>query len=319
MNGQPAQPAFLPGAEARSEDSPWHVPDPVIENARLLAQKPARAPDTCVPAGPARWPAPVEPGTIQPPAYKPFHISTPAPGETDVFASFASSFILVAPGAFLMGSPDCEPGRGGDETLHEVTITKPFFIRNAPVTQGLWKAVMGANPSSFQEDGDDLPVESVSWNQCREFIGKLNSTRDVKCRLPTEAEWEYACRAASTSAFATGDISEQYCDRDPVLWEMGWYCGNSARRTQPVSRKNPNTWGLFDMHGNVGEWCLDWYGDYHADPASDPLGPKSGSGKVVRGGSWFGNAKNCRSAARFHWPPSLKSALIGFRLVREPS
>ncbi len=319
LYARPNPPALPLKHEAGLADASFSVPDPVIGNTSLPAQEVARVPDTCVPSCPAEEAAAAEPEAIEPSASKAFPTSTRAMGETDIFQSFANSFVLVAPGTFLMGSPDCEAGRGGDETIHEVTITKPFCIQNTAVTQALWKAVMGVNPASFQEGGDDLPVESVSWNECREFLRRLNSITEGKYRLPTEAEWEFACRAGSSTAFADGDISELYCGRDPVLREMGWYCGNSGRKTRPVGRKNPNGWGLFDMHGNVSEWCLDWYGSYPAESCIAPCGPASGAGKVVRGGSWFGSAKNCRSASRFYWPPNSKSDFIGLRLVREPS
>ena len=140
-------------------------------------------------------------------------------------------------------------------------------------------------------------------------------------RLPTEAEWEYACRAGSTTAFANGEITRLFCDHDPILDAMGWYCGNSQRRTHQVAQKNANAWSLYDMHGNVSEWCQDSYAEYLEAPQKDPVGPPSGPARVVRGGSWFGSAKTCRSAHRFKWPPHSRNNLqiIGFRLVREPS
>ncbi len=230
-----------------------------------------------------------------------------------------SSFVPVAPGTFLMGSPDYETGRSSDEIIREVTLTKGFHMQKTPVTQGQWKAVMGNNPASFSEGGDDCPVESISWNECQEFIRRLNAGKDSIYRLPTEAEWEYACRAGSFTPFCSGEISELYCAHDPVLSEAGWYCGNSGRKSRPVAQKSPNALGLYDMHGNVSEWCQDWYGEYGPDPQTDPSGPKSGPGKVIRGGSWFGNAKNCRSASRFYWPPNSRSEFIGFRLVKETS
>ena len=238
---------------------------------------------------------------------------------TDPSASFENAFVFIAPGAFQMGSPEYETGRSSDETMHEVTLTKGFYMQKTPVTQGQWKAVMGNNPASCPDGGDDCPVESISWDECREFIKRLNAGETALYRLPTEAEWEYACRSESATPFVNGEISELYCGHDPLLCEVGWYCGNSGRTIQPVAGKNPNAWGLYDLHGNVSEWCLDWYGEYGSDPQTDPLGPKSGPGRVIRGGSWFSNAKNCRSAARFHWPPNSRSDTIGFRLVREVS
>jgi formylglycine-generating enzyme required for sulfatase activity len=230
-----------------------------------------------------------------------------------------SSFVLIVPGIFLMGSPEYETGRSNDEIMHVVTLTTSFYVQKTPVTQGQWKAVMGDNPASFLDGGDYCPIEGISWDECQEFIRRLNAGKDGIYRLPTEAEWEYACRAGSLTPFCNGEISELYCARDPLLGEVGWYCGNSGRKSRPVGQKSPNAWGLFDMHGNVSEWCQDWYGEYGSDSETDPQGPKSGSAKVIRGGSWFGNAKNCRSASRFHWPPNSRSEFIGFRLVKEIS
>ncbi len=235
-----------------------------------------------------------------------------------IFNSLGMSFIYIPPGSFMMGSPEHEPGRNSDETQHEVTLTKAFYIQTTPVTQGQWKALMGNNPSSFINRGDDCPVEQVSWRDCQEFIKRLSALGEGTYRLPTEAEWEYACRAGSPEAFVNGEIVSLFCDFDPNLDLMGWYCGNSDRHTHPVAQKHPNAWGLYDMHGNVLEWCQDWYGDYPLSTEPDPLGPKSGSGRVIRGGSWFSSAKNCRAAFRFISPPNSRSPLLGFRLVREP-
>ena len=246
-------------------------------------------------------------------------ISGETPSRTDPLASFDSSFVFLAPGTFLMGSPEYENGRSSDEIMHEVTLTKGFYMQKTPLTQGQWKAVMDNNPASFSDGGDDCPIESISWNECQEFIRRLTAGKDGIYRLPTEAEWEYACRAGSLTPFCNGEILELYCADDPLLSEAGWYCGNSGRKSRPVAQKSSNTWGLYDMHGNVSEWCQDWYGEYGSDSQTDPNGPKSGSGKVIRGGSWFSNTKNCRSASRFHWPPNSRSEFIGFRLVKEIS
>ncbi len=246
-------------------------------------------------------------------------LSGESSSKADPLASFESSFVLIAPGAFLMGSPEYETGRSSDEIMHEVILTKGFYMQKTSVTQGQWKAVMGNNPSSFPGGGDDCPIESISWDECQGFIRRLNAGKAGIYRLPTEAEWEYACRAGSSTPFCNGEISELYCAHDPLLSEVGWYCGNSGRKSRPVAQKSPNAWGLYDMHGNVSEWCQDWYGEYGSDSQTDPCGPKSGSAKVIRGGSWFGNAKNCRSASRFHWPPNSRSEFIGFRLVKEIS
>ena len=217
----------------------------------------------------------------------------------------------------MMGSPEHEPGRADDETPHEVILTKAFAIQATPVTRGQWQDVMGNNPACFQHGGDDCPVEGVSWNDCQAFILRLNAQEKGRYRLPTEAEWEYACRAGTITAFANGGISERFCRLDPCLDAMGWYCGNSGRQTHPVARKLANAWGVFDMHGNVCEWCQDWYGVYAAGPQTDPSGPDSGPGRVVRGGSWFSNSQNCRSASRFYRPPNARADFVGFRLVRQ--
>jgi formylglycine-generating enzyme required for sulfatase activity len=243
------------------------------------------------------------------------------PGPTILLTANTSlpdfSFVFISPGSLIMGSPETELGRSDDELPHEVSITHGFFLQTTPVTQGQWKAVMGNNFSQFSPNGDDHPVESVSWYDCQKFIERLNSSGEHTYRLPTEAEWEYACRAGKFSSCSEGEIIELFCDQDPSLDAVGWYCGNSDRVTHPVAQKKPNPWGLYDLHGNVLEWCQDWYGTYPATPQTDPTGPITGPGRVIRGGSWFSNAKSCRSAARFFWSPNAKSDFIGFRLLRE--
>ena len=231
---------------------------------------------------------------------------------------FFDSFVHIAPGSFVMGSPEDEPGRGSDETQHKVTLTRRYDIQATPVTQGQWKAVMGSNPSCFLQGGEDCPVEGVSWNDCQEFIKRVNKQGENSYRLPTEAEWEYACRAGARTSFSNGEITELFCRLDPCLDTIGWYCGNSNRMTHPVAEKNPNAWSLFDMLGNVYEWCQDWYGEYTAMPKLDPLGAAFGPGRVVRGGSWFSNSQNCRSASRFYRTANSRSDFVGFRLAREP-
>jgi formylglycine-generating enzyme required for sulfatase activity len=157
----------------------------------------------------------------------------------------------------------------------------------------------------------------VSWNECQEFIKSVNKKGANSYRLPTEAEWEYACRAGALTSFFNGEMTALFCHRDPLLDAIGWYCGNSGRMTHPVDERKPNDWGLFGMHGNVCEWCQDWYGAYVATPQIDPPGAAFGPGRVVRGGSWFSNSQNCRSASRFYRPPESRSDFVGFRLVRE--
>ncbi|MBQ9344322.1 MAG: formylglycine-generating enzyme family protein [Kiritimatiellae bacterium] len=198
-------------------------------------------------------------------------------------------------GTFMMGSND---GDSDERPVHEVTLTKGFWMAKSEVTQAQWKSVMGNNPSVFE--GDDLPVENVSWDDCQEFCEKTG------LQLPTEAQWEYACRAGSTGEYAgTGNLDD-----------MGWYDGNSGNRTHPVGQKQPNAWGLYDMHGNVWEWCADWYGDYPDGSVTDPKGASSGSGRVYRGGCWGHFADYCRSAYRGDGHPSVRDRSLGFRPAR---
>ncbi len=232
--------------------------------------------------------------------------------------SIGYKMIYISPGTFKMGSPFSEQGRYDDELRHTVTLTKGFYMGAAEVTQEQWKKIMGNNPSTFKNCGSDCPVEQVSWNDCQEFILHLNRHEKTRrFRLPTEAEWEYACRAGSGLAFANGDITETKCGYDPNLDTIGWYCGNTEEKTQPVAKKGPNAWGLYDMHGNVWEWCQDWYGEYKLGHVADPKGPASGSGRVFRGGGWGLNARTCRSAFRDKYAPDLKCKFLGFRLARD--
>jgi formylglycine-generating enzyme required for sulfatase activity len=235
-------------------------------------------------------------------------------GASKTFTVSGVSFkmIRIPAGEFMMGSPSSEPGRGNDETQHRVRITKDYWLGETEVTQGLWKAVMGSNPSRFSSCGDDCPVEQVSWNDCREFIGRLNSmVPGGRFRLPTEAEWEYGARAGTTEAIYRGSmriLGDNNCpELDPIAWyggnscvnySGGWDCSGwkekqyscSSCGTHPVGKKRANQWGLYDMIGNVWEWCEDWYGNYPSGSVTDPTGPSSGSLRVLRGGSWNDSA-----------------------------
>lgn len=234
--------------------------------------------------------------------------------DSSVIPEFA--FVYVSPGSFLAGSPDFEPGRNSDETQHQITLSCGFYMQTTPVTQKQWIAITGENPSGFSVECDTHPVENISWYDCQKFIKKLNLISKDVYRLPTEAEWEYTCRAGSDDSCGEGQITELFCELDPSLDAAGWYCGNSGRTTNPVAQKLPNEWGVYDMHGNVMEWCQDWYGKYDVTAQKNPVGPVTGQARVIRGGSWFANAKNCRSASRFYWAPGSKSDFIGFRLVK---
>ncbi len=217
-------------------------------------------------------------------------------------------------GTFTMGSPvglfKGEAGRFGDETQHRVTLTRGFWMGETEVTQGLWREVMGDNPSYFK-NGDNYPVENVSWEGCQKFVQALNSRHPqagMRWSLPTEAQWEYACRAGTTGAYTgTGKLDE-----------MGWYVGNSGAHTHPVGQKKPNAWGLYDMHGNVYEWCADWYDDNPSGAVTDPQGPSTGSFRVLRGGSWSSPARDCRSARRGANDPGDSYTDLGLRVALLP-
>ena len=213
------------------------------------------------------------------------------------------------PGTFTMGSPTSEEGRRDDEVQHRVALSQGFWMGETEVTQGLWKEVMGTNPSHFKS-GDNYPVENVSWSDCQKFLSELNSRSEVrktglKFSLPTEAQWEYACRAGTTTSFGVTGIFDH----------MGWYSENSENKTHPVARKKANAWGLHDMHGNVWEWCQDWYGNYLGEVQTDPSGVHFGSYRVIRGGSCWNDAQFCRSANRDRYRPDSNVVNYGFRLL----
>ncbi len=227
--------------------------------------------------------------------------------------------VLIKPGSFTMGSSEEESGRSGsDWPLHEVTITKPFYMGKYEVTQAQWESVMGNNPSYFREKPNN-PVEKVRWRTCQRFIKKLNSLGQGTFRLPTEAEWEYACRAGTMTRYSFGDSLE---NADKYMW---WEGNNGLNGTKEVGLKMPNPWGLYDMHGNVLEWCEDrWELPNNRGPQIDPQGPSSGSSffflwtnRAFRGGSFRSPSQDCRSSHRsreqsidFHYS-------LGFRLVRK--
>jgi formylglycine-generating enzyme required for sulfatase activity len=224
--------------------------------------------------------------------------------------SLGMEFVLIRAGTFLMGSPEGETGRYDNEKQHQVTLSQDFYLQTTPVTQGQWKKAMGWSPAFFKKCGEDCPVESVSWEDAQEFISKLNQKENTnKYHLPTEAEWEYACRAGSKGRFCFGDDEAK-------LEEYAWYVKNSNSKTHPVGQKKPNAWGLYDMHGNVWEWVQDWYGEYPAGPVTDPTGPASGERRVLRGGSWSYDAGRTRSAYRYYDNPDLRDDDFGFRVAR---
>ena len=227
--------------------------------------------------------------------------------------------IWCPPGDFMMGSPEGEEGRKDNETRHRVTLTKGFWLGKYPVTQLQWKSVMGNNPSSFKKfsffTSDDRPVENVSWADCQEFIKKVNWLSEYRVRLPTEAEWEYACRAGTATAYFWGnDLNgdKANCDGNHPCGTM--VEGSYLRETTAVGKYGANLWGLHDMHGNVWEWCNDRYGDYPVGGETDPTGPTFGDVRVLRGGSWYDFASCSRSAQRLGSLPDYRHDIYGFRL-----
>ena len=236
------------------------------------------------------------------------------PKETalDLGSGVPLRLVLIPAGAFLMGSPDTETDREKDEgPRREVRISRPFYLGVFAVTQEQYRQVTGRNPSSFQ--GSQNPVESVPWDEAVEFCKALSQRTGKKARLPTEAEWEYACRAGCKKPFSYGDDKEYR-----QIGDHAWYFRNSGNRTHPVGGKKPNAWGLYDMHGNVWQWCSDWYAASDANAVNvDPPGPGSGTARVLRGAGWCAEALVCRTAHRDCLSPASRYNYLGFRVAVE--
>jgi len=257
--------------------------------------------------------------------------------------SIGMKFVRIPAGTFMMGSPSSEQERYLYETQHRVTLSKPFYMQTTEVTVGQWQQFISDSKYKTEaERGDgamniygkkkdaywgnpyfsqskDHPVTCVSWNDCREFIQWLNRKEDMaKYRLPTEAEWEYACRAGTTTPFNTGNcLSVKEANYDGNYPYARCSEGQFRERTISVASFLPNAWGLYDMHGNVLEWCQDWFGDDSSNAVTDPSGPTSGKARVCRGGGWECHASFCRSAQRTTLPPYDRLNCLGFRLVRD--
>jgi len=258
----------------------------------------------------------------------------PVVARNTVTNSIGMKLVSIPKGTFQMGSPPSEEGSSNNERQHEVTLTQDYYLGAFEVTQAQYEIVMGNNPSNFQGDkvadrnpevgqaAEDIdssnhPVEKVSWKDAMEFCQRLSALPEEKnagrvYRLPTEAEWEYACRAGSKTAYSFGENSTS-------LGEHAWCGSSSDSTTHPVGQKQPNAWGLYDMHGNVWEWCKDRYGDYPYGGVTDPTGPPSGSDRVFRGGGWSSIAEICRSAYRNYLEPGDRVEYLGFRVVCAPS
>ncbi len=256
----------------------------------------------------------------------------PDPGDTmtvDLGGGVEMDFVWIPPGDYMRGgrlSPEETAERYGgraewyerEHPRHRVRLTEGFWMGKTPVTQAQWGAIMN---TSLQEqrskadfdygicgEGNNHPMYYVSWNDAVEYAEKLSEQAEGMFRLPTEAEWEYACRAGTETEFYFGDDAGD-------LGDYAWYRGNSSSRTHPVGQKRPNAWGLHDMHGNVREWCQDWFGEYPSGTVTDPTGPRSGEYRVLRGGSWYGNPRYCRSANRLRGTPGYRINFNGFRVV----
>jgi formylglycine-generating enzyme required for sulfatase activity len=245
---------------------------------------------------------------------KPVPEGPPKKLTVDLSGRVKMEMVLIPADEFKMG--DDESGMESEKPVHKVNITKPFYLGKYEVTQEQWEAVMGNNPSHSK--GVKNPVEQVTWDDCQKFLVKLDAKtggQGDKFVLPTEAQWEYACRAGSTSKFCFGDDENQ-------LDEYAWYDKNSGSKTHPVGEKKPNAWGLYDMHGNVWEWCQDWYGVYGMEAVTDPSGPTrptTGSLRVIRGGGWYVPAGRCRSAGRDYDGPGGRRRDLGLRVARVPA
>ena len=238
-------------------------------------------------------------------------VSVILPGDVEL------KFCTIPAGSFVMGSPENEQDREvGEGPQRRVTISKPFLLGMFEITHDQWKAVTGKirNYAGFDGSNFNAPMQTTSWNECKDFVDKINELGIGKFRFPTEAEWEYACRGGTTTRFYWGE--------DPDLTgidEYAWYDENSDGEAHEAGEKKPNPWGLFDMAGNVYEWCQDWHGPYGSAVQIDPQGPATGSAKVFRGGEWFNPAQNCRSAFRGKFAPDDWLYFGGLRLVMENS
>lgn len=221
--------------------------------------------------------------------------------------SIGIEFVLIPAGTFQMGASDAGAHRD-EQPVHQVTISRSFYLSTYEVTQRQWRAVMEENPGFFK--GGDMPVESIPWYDAKLFIHRLNRRENTEqYRLPTEAEWEYAARAGTQTAYSFGHAVHQ-------LPTHAWFKANAAKKPRPVGQRAPNPWGLYDMHGNVWEWVQDSYGPYAAPAVTDPIGPEDISHRIIRGGSWLDTPEKCRSSYRLYRHPMDRDGTIGFRLLR---
>jgi formylglycine-generating enzyme required for sulfatase activity len=294
-------------AEAPTEAAPLIPPAVVSGQVKVPAEVltgTAPKPSGAVPTLPAAFPIPA---VFPVPAVRPRErfVELAIPLDQGPVEAVPMRFAWIPPGDFLMGDNRYDE----EKPARRVTISTGFYMCVVTVTQMQWRGIMSYNASRFR--GDDRPVEMVSWMECQEFCARLRELTGKRIRLPTEAEWEYACRAGTTTAFFTGDGEE-------ALRRSGWYQGNSGGQTHPVGKLAPSAWGLHDLHGNVWEWCQDWSGPYPAVDETDPKGPETGGGRVVRGGSWRDPAEGCRASSRGQVEPTSRFFEIGCRVCFQP-
>jgi len=270
------------------------VPDPLLSEVAPELHSTSETRDSSI-TGPATA-APSEPDPGLSPTSEPLLIN-----------SIGIEFVLIPAGTYCMGMGS-EWGATDERPAHQVTISQPFYLGEFPVTQTQWVAIMQTNPSRYQ--GEHHPVEHAPWEEIQQFIRRLNAKEGGRLyRLPTEAEWEYAARAGSTTAYCFGNNAKQ-------LREYAWYKANSHGTTHPVGQLKPNAWGLYDIQGNVWEWVQDWYGAYPTGAVRDPRGTSSGSSRVRRGGSWSTGTGSCRVSKRDGIASSSHLGSLGFRLLR---
>jgi len=255
-------------------------------------------------------------------------------------AGYRTRLRRVPAGTFMMGAPETEAGVGPDELQHTVTLTHDYWLAESECTQTLWQIVMGANPSYFVSA--ERPVEQVTWPDVQMFLERLNArVPGLHARLPSEAEWEYGCRAGTTSGTYAGEIAPVGTYNAPILDDIAWYGGNSGvafeldngfdtsflpdkqypdalAGSHTVKLKQPNRWGVYDCLGNLWEWCQDWFGPYDAGTVLDPQGPATGDGRVIRGGAWMDQAVDIRAANRNQGTPVDKVIILGFRIALGP-
>lgn len=295
---------------------PTETPTPTFTAIATPTDTPSPTPTATSTITPTETATPTNTTTPTPSA-TPTPSNTPTPDQSHITVGLTLpegakplEMVLIPAGEYIRGSSTAEQDRNSDESpQHLVRITSPFYLGKYELTQAQWQAVLGTNPS-FNE-GNNLPVENVSWDDCQTFIQKLNQLGLGTFRLPTEAEWEYACRAGTKTAFFWGDDTDH-----SQIGLYAWYGDNAGGKTHEVGTRSSNPWGLYDMNGNVGEWCRDWYGGYIEGAQNDPIGPSSGSLRINRGGDWYYSAKYCRSARRSSNSPSSGGITIGLRLFR---